>query len=409
MPSLRPVQSTPFVAVISTFSGRTPRCTYRSAQAIPAAPAPATTTFTSSICRLVSSSAFRNAAPLMIAVPCWSSWKTGISISAISRSSISKHSGARMSSRLIPPKVGSSSFTVRITSSAFSVPSSMSNTSMPAKRLKRTPLPSITGLPASAPMLPSSSTAVPVVTTATRFAREVYLNASSGRFWISRHGSATPGVYAIERSRAVSTLLVATTSIFPGRPLRWYSSACSLVITAFPLAWLLGEQRQRGLASPPRDLVRRLRAAPLVGLDRVDALALLDDAAVAVPHEAPRHGARERREHLVEHLHDLDHEERLARLEMLPLFDERWQVRRLAAVERTAHRRDDLVRRRGGRRREVPRQLARALGVGETLGERDRELVVDAHVEEAGAQPDPWDHEQELEPELEAAVRCLAL
>ena len=99
-----------------------------------------------------------------------------------------------MSSRLIPPKVGSSSFTVRMICSASSVPSSMSNTSIPAKRLNRTPLPSITGLPASAPMLPSPSTAVPLVTTATRLAREVYLNASSGRFWISRQGSATPGV-----------------------------------------------------------------------------------------------------------------------------------------------------------------------------------------------------------------------
>ena len=39
---------------------------------------------------------------------------------------------------------------------------SMSKTSMSAKRLKRTPLPSITGLPARAPMLPRPSTAVPL-------------------------------------------------------------------------------------------------------------------------------------------------------------------------------------------------------------------------------------------------------
>ena len=44
----------------------------------------------------------------MIAVPCWSSWKTGMPIRAFSRSSTSKHSGALMSSRLMPPKVGSS-------------------------------------------------------------------------------------------------------------------------------------------------------------------------------------------------------------------------------------------------------------------------------------------------------------
>ena len=41
----------------------------------------------------------------------------------------------------------------------------MSKTSMPANFLNRHPLPSITGLPASGPMLPSPSTAVPFVTT----------------------------------------------------------------------------------------------------------------------------------------------------------------------------------------------------------------------------------------------------
>ena len=44
----------------------------------------------------------------------------------------------------------------------------MSKTSMSAKRLKRTPLPSITGFEASAPMLPRPSTAVPFEITATR-------------------------------------------------------------------------------------------------------------------------------------------------------------------------------------------------------------------------------------------------
>ncbi len=73
-----------------------------------------------------------------------------------------------MSSRLMPPKVGSSSSQALMTSSGSSVFSSMSNTSTPANRLKRTPLPSITGLPARAPMLPRPSTAVPLETTATR-------------------------------------------------------------------------------------------------------------------------------------------------------------------------------------------------------------------------------------------------
>ena len=56
-------------------------------------------------------SALRTAAPTMIAVPCWSSWKTGIFMRSRSCASTSKHSGALMSSRLMPPKVGSSAAT----------------------------------------------------------------------------------------------------------------------------------------------------------------------------------------------------------------------------------------------------------------------------------------------------------
>ena len=61
-----------------------------------------------------------------------------------------------MSSRLMPPKVGSSALTVLMISSGSCVSSSMSKTSMSAKRLKSTPLPSMTGLPASAPMSPEA-------------------------------------------------------------------------------------------------------------------------------------------------------------------------------------------------------------------------------------------------------------
>jgi len=44
-------------------------------------------------------------AAVTIAVPCWSSWNTGMSHCSIRAFSISKHSGALMSSRLMPPKV----------------------------------------------------------------------------------------------------------------------------------------------------------------------------------------------------------------------------------------------------------------------------------------------------------------
>ncbi len=114
-------------------------------------------------------------AEAIIAVPCWSSWKTGIFIFSISCCSISKHSGALISSRLIPPKVGSSALTtLTIPSIVFSF-TSVSNTSMSANLLKRTPFPSITGLPAIAPISPRPRTAVPLEITATRLPFEVYL------------------------------------------------------------------------------------------------------------------------------------------------------------------------------------------------------------------------------------------
>ena len=84
-----------------------------------------------------------------------------------------KQSGALMSSRLIAPKVGSSAAMISTSLSGSSSASSMSKTSMPANFLNRTALPSMTGLEASGPMLPSPSTAVPFVTTPTRLPRLV--------------------------------------------------------------------------------------------------------------------------------------------------------------------------------------------------------------------------------------------
>ncbi len=70
---------------------------------------------------------------------------------------------------------------------------SMSKTSMPANFLKRTPLPSITGLAASGPMAPRPSTAVPFVMTPTRLARIVSSAAVAGSRTISWQAAATPG------------------------------------------------------------------------------------------------------------------------------------------------------------------------------------------------------------------------
>ena len=78
-----------------------------------------------------------------------------------------------MSSKLMPPNVGSSEEMVSTSLSRFFSLISMSNTSMPANFLNKTALPSITGLEAKGPMSPKPSTAVPLVITATRLPRLV--------------------------------------------------------------------------------------------------------------------------------------------------------------------------------------------------------------------------------------------
>ena len=87
-PFSRPSYSTPWLSHRSRCSGLTPIAMYRFAQPIPAAPAPENTTRTFSGFLPTSSSAFRNAAAEMIAVPCWSSWKTGIAMRFLSSCSM---------------------------------------------------------------------------------------------------------------------------------------------------------------------------------------------------------------------------------------------------------------------------------------------------------------------------------
>ena len=122
--------------------------------ATPAAPSPTTSTWRSSR-RLPSSLvAFSSAASTTTAVPCWSSWNTGMSSSALRRSSISKQRGAEMSSRLMPPKVGAMALTVAMIVSASLVSRQIGKASTPANSLKSIALPSITGIAASGPMSP---------------------------------------------------------------------------------------------------------------------------------------------------------------------------------------------------------------------------------------------------------------
>ena len=114
--------------------------------ATPAAPSPTISTFRSSRRRPVSLTALSRAASTTTAVPCWSSWKTGMSSDARRRSSISKQRGAEMSSRLMPPKPGAIASTVATIASGSLVLRQMGKASTPANSLKSMHLPSITGI-----------------------------------------------------------------------------------------------------------------------------------------------------------------------------------------------------------------------------------------------------------------------
>ncbi|MNR29217.1 hypothetical protein D3C85_1465910 [compost metagenome] len=73
-----------------------------------------------------------------------------------------------MSSRLMPPKVSAMRATVSMKACGLSALTSISTESMPAKRLKSSALPSITGLLAKGPRSPRPRMAEPLLITATR-------------------------------------------------------------------------------------------------------------------------------------------------------------------------------------------------------------------------------------------------
>ena len=163
-------------------------------QATPAAPAPATTTRRSEIGRPTTFAALRSAASTTIAVPCWSSCMTGMSSRSRSRSSISKHRGALMSSRLMPPNDGAMAATASTIASTSLVDSTIGTADSPPNSLNRQALPSITGSEAAGPMSPRPSTAEPSDTTATTRGAQVNRRASSGSAAIALDTRATPGV-----------------------------------------------------------------------------------------------------------------------------------------------------------------------------------------------------------------------
>ena len=84
--------------------------------------------------------------------------------------------------------------TVRTISSVSWVSRQIGQASMPANRLNRAALPSMTGSAAYGPMLPRPSTADPSVTTATLLRLIVRRRTSSGLAAIASETRATPGV-----------------------------------------------------------------------------------------------------------------------------------------------------------------------------------------------------------------------
>ena len=141
--------------------------------AMAAAPAPEVTIFTSSFFLPTTFRALVRPARVMTAVPCWSSWKIGMSHFSFSLRSISKQRGAAISSRLMPPKEPEMLYTVSTNSSTSLVLTQRGKASTPPKDLNSTHLPSITGIPASGPMSPRPRTALPSVMTAHRLWRRV--------------------------------------------------------------------------------------------------------------------------------------------------------------------------------------------------------------------------------------------
>jgi hypothetical protein len=132
----------------------------------------------------------------------------------LSLSSISKHRGADISSRLIPPKPGAIFLIVLIISSASCVSSTIGKALTPANFLNKAHFHSITGRLASGPIFHNPRTAEPSEITATVFPLRVYTLARFLLLNISIQGSATPGEYTVERSSVFVMSTFSFVSIF---------------------------------------------------------------------------------------------------------------------------------------------------------------------------------------------------
>ena len=127
---MAPLRSTPTISA-------TPASRRILLMATPAAPTPAMTTRSDAIGLSTMRSAFSSAASATTAVPCWSSWNTGMSRRSLSRSSISKQAGAAMSSRLMPPNTGAMRTTVSTISSGVVTSRQIGKASTPGEVLEQ--------------------------------------------------------------------------------------------------------------------------------------------------------------------------------------------------------------------------------------------------------------------------------
>ena len=139
----RPRWTTPSMSATTTCAA--PAASSSLMIAVPAAPAPDMTIRTSAIRLSTTRRALKSAASTTMAVPCWSSWNTGMSSCSRSRRSTSKQRGAEMSSRLIPAKPGATARTTAMISSVSWVSRHSGQASMSPNRLNSAALPSITG------------------------------------------------------------------------------------------------------------------------------------------------------------------------------------------------------------------------------------------------------------------------
>ena len=144
-----------------------------------------------------------------MAVPCWSSWNTGMLRRSFNASSISKQRGAAMLLQINASKSRcDADHCLGVSLGAPGVSRQMGNALTPPNSLNSTALPSMTSMAARGPILPSPRTALPSDTTAMVLDLIVYKYAASGSFAITLHGSATPGVGQSQKSSWMPPLLL---------------------------------------------------------------------------------------------------------------------------------------------------------------------------------------------------------